>query len=248
MVCPFATIYSTKPPSPTGNERGCYNASMTQLTEHFRNDNPDGLPPEVKTFLDERYLAKLPELDISRPKLLVVFSGGNALGKTTLSRKIGAELHGLVLENDAIKECLLERYPKMDRDVRNKLTWQYTMDLYQRLPDITGNGLVVRDGLIDWYFDRILPIFERQGYPVFIIGYDVSREKNEQMIRTRGDKPTIGIERMLRLIDEQQIHMQRFRKFYTPDIMLTDNNLFDHDRVIDALTARLARLQQHPNL
>jgi len=212
---------------------------MSQLTNHYRDDDPSGLPSDIKAYLDEAYLHKLAHLQVRQPKLLVVFSGGNAMGKTVLSRKLGAELQGLVLENDAVKECLLQRYPEMDRDARNVLTWQYTMDLYARLDTVTPNGLIIRDGLIDWYYDRILPVFQKQQYPLFIIGYDISRAKNEELIKKRGDKPTITIERMLRLIDEQQVHMGRFRAEYTPDIMLTDDNIFDHDRIVQAVRDRL---------
>ena len=105
-----------------------------KLSPHYRSDSPSGaLRPETAAYLDEHYLKQLKNLDRKNPKLLVVFSGGNAMGKTTIARKIKAELHGLVLENDAVKRTLLQRTPGIGRDELNQLTWQYMMDLYARL-------------------------------------------------------------------------------------------------------------------
>ena len=214
---------------------------MQKHPPRYRTDTVDGLPADIKAYLDERFLATLPHLDVPHAKLLVVFSGGNAMGKSTLSAKIGQELQALVLENDRIKKCLLELRPEQNREERNVLTWRYSMDLYARLGSITPNGLVVRDGLIDWYYDRILPVFDKQGYKLFIIGYDISREKREALVRKRGDTATVSADLLVSLMDEQDEHIRRFRQHYTPDILLTDDNLFDHERVINAIRVQCSR-------
>lgn len=130
--------------------------------------------------------------------------------------------------------------PDIDRLAElNPLIWKYTLDLYARLDSLTPNGLIIRDGVIDWYYDRILPIFQRHGYKLFIIGYDLSREKSLELIRSRGDTPTVKEERLYLLLQDHEIHQKRFRQEYTPDIMLDDDTVFDHDQVIDVLRQHL---------
>jgi predicted kinase len=188
------------------------------------------------------YLSQLPNLDRRNPKILVVFSGGNAVGKSTISNKIAAKFEGLVLENDAVKRTLLKRDPNLERPALNELTWQYTTDLYKRLDTLTPNGLIVRDGIIDWYFERILPVFEQAGYALFIIAFDLSRKKSIELIHARGDTPTVKETRLYELLDQHADHTRRFRTAYTPDITLTDDTVFDHDAVLAALGEKLARL------
>lgn len=211
-------------------------------TAHYRNDDPNALPPGLQSSLDTHYLKNLPNLTTPNPRLLIVFSGGSAVGKSTLSKKIGQELHGLVLENDGIKEQLAALKPTASREQLNAWTWQYSMNLYGRLSEVTPNGLIVRDGVIDWYYDRILPVFEAQKYPVFIIGFDVSREKRVSLIHERGHKATITTERLVSLIEEQNVHIERFRSHHTPDLILTDANLFEHDQVIAHIRQQLQML------
>ncbi len=215
---------------------------MPKPLQFYRNDPTDGLPDMVRSHLDRTFLQDLAYLHLSNPKLLVVFSGGNSVGKTTLSRKIARTAHGLVIENDEIKKHVLSIKPDISRDDLNTTTWQYTMGLYERLPGLTSNGLVIRDGVIDWYFDRILPIFQKQGYKLFIVAYDISRAKRIELIRQRGDKQTVKAERLLLLLDDHEQHMANFRKNYTPDITLTDKTIFAHDMVVAAIQDRLDAL------
>jgi len=209
---------------------------MNNITRHYRTDSTTGLDPSIITYLDSVIRDKLAYFDTPNPKVVVVFSGGNGVGKTTLATRISHELHGLLIENDAIKRALIAHDPTLDKDQRNVMTWQYTMHLYAQLPRHTPNGLVVRDGVIDWYFDRILPLFTEQGYRLFIIGYDLSREKRAELITQRGDTPTTTAQRLLDIMEEHEPHVARFRAQYAPTISIDETNLFDHDRVIARLT------------
>lgn len=217
---------------------------MSKISPAYREDSYEGLPASAKDYLDEHFLAHLPNIQVENPKLLVVFSGGNAVGKSGLSKRIAEELHGVILENDAIKLHILQLNPNIDRDELQLLTWQYTMDLYHRCGSDIRNGLIIRDGVIDWYYDRILPIFEKQGYEIFVIGYDLSRQKLTQLINARGDRPTVSAARLIAQLDDHEIHQKRFRGVYKPDILLTDDAVFDYDRVIEAIRLRIAGLKR----
>ena len=88
---------------------------MKKLSEHYRTDDVTAIDPEMSKYLDEEYLPTLDNLDAVNPKVLVVFSGGNATGKSGLSLRIGDELQGVVIENDAIKRAILRKIPDIDR-------------------------------------------------------------------------------------------------------------------------------------
>lgn len=213
---------------------------MNKLSPRYRSDPDTGLDADIERYLDDNYFRNLPYIDECNPKVLVVFAGGSGIGKSTLSQKIADEFYGLRLENDGIKRVLLQKYPDLTHgDELHHYTWQYSMSLYRRLKDLSPNGLVIRDGIITWYFDRILPIFERQGYQLFIVGYDVSEAKMRELIHARGDTPTTTEERLYMLIPDQQIHLKRFLAHYTPDIILNDDTVFHHDDVLQALKKKL---------
>lgn len=216
---------------------------MQELSQTYRNDSAGDIPGKVRACIDACFLKNLNNVEVANPKILVVFSGGNAVGKSTLAGRLMRELQAVVLENDAIKRCIKQHFPAFDRDERNIYTWKYSMGLYERISSVTSNGFIVRDGVIDWYFDRILPVFERQGYRIFIIAFDISRQKNIELIMARGDTPTVSAERLVGLINEHEIHTARFRKQYTPDIVLTDETLLDHDAVLRLLRKELGAMK-----
>lgn len=215
---------------------------MKPLSPHHRFDTSEDLDESIKLYLDTHYYSRLKNLDKTHPKLMVVFSGGNAIGKTTLARKIEKELGAVVIENDAIRRLLKDLLATADTKVISPIMWKYTLGLYEYLSKVSKNGLVVRDAVIDWHFDQLLPLFKKWGYELFIVGFDVSRQKNTELIKKRGDTPTFKAERAYVLLDEHEVHIKRFRNIYTPDLTLHDDDLFDHDKVIKAIKNRLDQL------
>jgi len=216
---------------------------MTKLSPKYRNDPSDGLDVQLKERLDREFFGTLENVEHINPKMVVVFAGGNAVGKSTLSVRLMSELHGIRLENDGVKRAILKHQPELAMtDQLHRMVWQYTMDLYKRLDTLTQNGLVIRDGVIQWYFDRILPIFVERGYRIFIIGYDLSEAKMRELIRARGNTDTSTEERFYQLIPDQKIHLKRFFEQYQADIMLHDDTLFDHDAVVAAVRNALAEI------
>ena len=218
---------------------------MVNHSSFYRND-PETSPDNVlREFLDTHYLLKRPNLDVSHPKLLVVLSGGNAVGKSMLSAQLEAKLHALVIENDEIKQLLVDSHPDIEKsdlgDV-GRMTWQYTLDLYRRLSNVSPNGLVVRDAVIDWYYDRILPLFVEQGYAIFVVRFELSRVLREKLLNNRGGKDWVTKEKLMSLMDEHDVYSAKFLSQYPADVILDDQTLFDHDIVVDAVRARLELL------
>lgn len=211
-------------------------------SKFYKDDGLIHVPDNVRAYLDAHFLPNIPNVSVSHPKLLVVFSGGNAMGKSAISARLASDLQALVLENDGIRRALVAQYPKMSRDELNRYLWQYMQDLYANLSNLTPNGLVVRDGVIDWYHDKILPFFKKQGYTIFVIAFDLSRQKRAELIKTRGDTAVGQVNDFLKLLDDHIYYEKKFRDQHTPDLVLDDTNLFDHDAVVSAVQKVLATL------
>jgi hypothetical protein len=58
---------------------------MQKPSQNYLNDSADNLPLKMQQQIDAVYLSNLNTIDFVNPKLLVVFSGGNAVGKMTTS-------------------------------------------------------------------------------------------------------------------------------------------------------------------
>lgn len=208
----------------------------------YKDDGVITIPNALRQYLDAHFLPQLPNINVAHPKLLVVFSGGNAMGKSAISARLARDLQALVLENDSTRRAILQYDPHMDRDELNRYFWQYMLDLYANLSTLTPNGLVVRDGVIDWYHDKVLPLFKQQGYTIFVIAFELSREKRVELVKQRGDTPVNTVDNFLKMIDDHMYYEKQFRNQYTPDIILDDTNLFDHGYVVAEVQKVLATL------
>jgi predicted kinase len=211
-------------------------------SKFFKNDAAIIVPADLRQYLDTHFLPNLPNATVPHPKLLIVFSGGNAMGKSAISARLARDLQALVLENDDIRRAILRYDPQMDRDELNRYMWQYMLDLYAGLSALTPNGLVVRDGVIDWYHSKILPLFKEQGYRIFVIAFDLSREKRIELVKQRGDTSVNTVASFLEMIDDHMHYEKRFRDLYTPDVILDSTNLFDHDHIVAEVRKVLATL------
>ncbi len=197
--------------------------------------------PELTHYLDNVFFETLPNLNVKNRKLLVVFSGGNGVGKSSLAKRLRAEFQGLLLENDAVRELLVQYEPKLrdNRELMGNILWEYMQGLYAQLPNRTTNGLVIRDAVIDWSFEKILPIFEAQGYELFVVRFELSREKRREMLQRRGGKAWISVELLEGQFANHEEHARRFLAAYTPGIILRDETVFDYDSVVNAVRQRL---------
>ena len=201
-----------------------------------RNISGEAIDPELRGYLDREFFQKLDNINATNPKVLVVFAGGNAVGKSTLSAKIAKELRGLRFNNDDIRRAIVRKFPELARTQRvNQLLWQYSMDLYDRLESMTSNGLIIRDAIITGSYEKILPQFEVRGYGLFVIGYDLSDEKLKQLIIDRGDTDIVTVQNMLNQLEFHKQNRQRFFGEYSADIMLDDESVFEHDEVVHTL-------------
>ncbi len=201
-----------------------------------RNISGEAIDPELRGYLDREFFQKLDNINATNPKVLVVFAGGNAVGKSTLSAKIAKELRGLRFNNDDIRRAIVRKFPELARTQRvNQLLWQYSMDMYDRLESMTSNGLIIRDAIITGSYEKILPQFEVRGYGLFVIGYDLSDEKLKQLIIDRGDTDIVTVQNMLNQLEFHKQNRQRFFGEYSADIMLDDESVFEHDEVVHTL-------------
>lgn len=208
-------------------------------------DTPTDLDPEMREYLDAEYFRTLENLDVRNPKLLVVFAGGNGVGKSTLAEKIARELRGLWIENDAMRRAIMrKRRESMWSPELGRLLWNYAVDLFARLETLTPNGLIVRDAVVMGSYEKVLPWFLARGYELFVVGYDLSDDKMRELIVARGDTEIITVDGQLNLMEANRKNRERFFAEYAADIVLTDETVFDHDVVVEVIRGKLKRMRE----
>jgi len=197
-----------------------------EKVENYYEDSDDGLSQDIIDSLDESYWETLDHIDCeNQKKVLICFSGASGVGKSSLAEVLSAELSAIRIENDGIKEVLLELYnlESVDEEYR-RYVWQYSMHLYRSIDKRTPNGVIVRDGMIDYYHDQIFPIFEEKGYQIIIIGFDLSHDFIESKIKERGDKEWVSAEKLVEILPMQIEMIAKFREMHEPNYLVTEEN------------------------
>jgi hypothetical protein len=74
---------------------------------------------------------------------------------------------------------------------------------------------------------------------LFIVRFELSREKRIELLKARGGKQWISLENFIEMMDLHDMHAARFLSQYTPDVVLTDETVFQYQNVAKALTKKL---------
>ena len=80
----------------------------------------------------------------------------------------------------------------------------------------------------------------------FALAFDIPREKRVELVKARGDTEVAKVSGLLAMLDDHLVYEQKFRALHNPDLVITADNLYDHDRVVRAVQERLEQLQKYP--
>src|ERR1700683_2437497 len=132
--------------------------------------------PEIFADLDKYYLEKLENIEIDHPRLMVLFSGPPGSGKSTVADTIVATFKGVHLENDAVRTLLAKRYPNLSFDQRGELTYEYNVQLYNRLVGSTRNGLWIIDSSVDRRYEGYYDFAQKHQFAMFLIAMNIPED------------------------------------------------------------------------
>lgn len=192
--------------------------------------------------LNNLYLPTLKNLDISRPRLMILFSGLPCSGKSTIARDLEQVLGGVRLENDVIRILVSHEFPDLPEEERTVLTYAYMMHAWEHLADKTTNGLWIVDSSVDRRWRKICTFAERHKFATFLIAMNIPEAVHRQWILQRDDRPfntaKTYLERMQQRRREQQQFLSAGPK---PDLTLMPD--YQINNIAPLVRARLDNLQ-----
>ncbi|GAB5411350.1 MAG: hypothetical protein ChlgKO_04640 [Chlamydiales bacterium] len=136
----------------------------------------------------ETQLQNFPYVDVENPSLIIAFSGTPGMGKTTITKRLEEEFHGIRISSDDLRNEL--RTHGLDPDKRppympiSHLQSCSTL-LFQALSLKSPNHLFILDKSID----RTFPFFKQLQTPLFTIRLELGREEIENRIRESKKNP-----------------------------------------------------------
>ena len=128
-----------------------------------------------KTYLE--HVKQLNNLGVVNDKLLICFSGIPGSGKTTIAKILEERYKAVRIRGDDIRKILksIDSEADLDEDLNKYIAWFFENYSFK-------NKLIVLDSGIDRRYEQIIGFAENEGFEVFIIRLEVSREILEKRI------------------------------------------------------------------
>ncbi len=170
----------------------------------------------------ERHLKKLPHINESNPKIIILFSGTTGMGKTWLASQLEDQMHGIRLSSDEVRSLCRKEYIRDEKIVDDYLLW--TM---KKISKTSPNQLIILDRTIDRTPERyeMYSNFAKNfGYEIFLIRLIADKDKVAERIKSRGTQ----VSNLLKRLDERWAEYKISAKKYPADFMF--DNREDSDK------------------
>src|SRR6266496_2162107 len=130
----------------------------------------------------KKYEKQLPVLKAPQPKkLLITFSGVPASGKTTLAKRLTADLDVHRVSNDEIRELIVNDGISLEGIVIGHISRRLIEELLQG-----SNRTIIVDSSIDRTWPAFFETAEKAGAATFVIRMNCSHEEIEKRLMARG--------------------------------------------------------------
>lgn len=163
-------------------------------------------PLEASTDLHEKayqiHCSAFSNVDVSHPRLLLLFSGTPGMGKTTLSYYLENELEAIRLGADDSRAVLRKQFDTdVSSDSENYNDHEIQLEEYlqyclTKLDTESSNHLVILDRSIDGIEEQTLKLAEQLGYDTYIIRLSCQKATVEKRLCIREDDPFIHLNRL----------------------------------------------------
>lgn len=145
---------------------------------------------QLREILDREFFEKLPNKDTVNGKpYLICFSGIPESGISQLAQRIAERYKGILVDKDQCR-ALVYQNEKIEntQEVEDILDeyMEHFLENLARLP----NKLLVWDASIDRRSDKYHEFADKNGYTMFVISIDTSREQILAQIKERRDPET----------------------------------------------------------
>jgi len=135
-----------------------------------------------------RQLKHLKYLGVKNPPFAVMFSGTQAMGKTTLARKIEDEFKGLRYSTDVARAYMSEE----NIEITKGSVYEYSRYFLKEISKISENRFIVFDSTVDRKYQLLKDLLSKAGIrDSFLIRIEIPYEEVKMRLRERGDASTV---------------------------------------------------------
>ncbi len=176
------------------------------------------------------YKKLLPDLEHHHArKFLITFCGVPSSGKTTLAKRLSADLSAHRVSNDEIRDMLQSQGQSLEGITIGKISGRAIEDILKE----SQNKVVIADSSIDRLWPAFFETAERAEVPTFVIRMNCSKEEIERRLKLRGRSDSY--------IGRHEVFFEQFetcRQHVVADLELEPD--YDYDAVLAAIKVRLA--------
>lgn len=145
---------------------------------------------ELKEFLDREFFDKLPNKDMDNAKpYLICFSGIPESGITQLAKRIAEKYKGVLVDKDQCRSLVYQNEKNENIQQVEDILDEYMGHFLENLTRLP-NKLLIWDASIDRRANKYHEFADKNGYAMFVISMDTSKDQILAQIKERRDPKT----------------------------------------------------------
>jgi predicted kinase len=189
---------------------------------------------ELLDSIYKKHIVQLNNIDVKQPKLIITFSGIQASGKTTISKKLEKDFNCVRVNNDDVRLIIADMLPDISRAQLQTILQSYGSYISEKLSKRL-NGRLIMDGSVDHRFEAVKALADNLDCPLFIIRLEVPYEELKRRISNRNNFDDSALLKS-DLLKEYYENYERSLDKFKPNVTIDAGNGIDYPVIQKALS------------